>query len=47
MKPHGPDCCNSEGEWSGSPARNDTGWDCDNCGTFIPVEPSAPIDSEA
>lgn len=43
MKPntdtHKPSCeFEGKPEWSGSPARNDTGWTCDSCGVFIPVE---------
>lgn len=35
---HTKNCLDENGEWSGSARDDDSGWDCDECGTFIPVE---------
>ena len=37
---HKPDCAsgNYGPEWSGSARGDDSGWDCDECGGFIPCK---------
>jgi hypothetical protein len=31
-------CFHENNEWSGSAREDDSGWDCDECGVFVPID---------